>query len=48
MDYKEYREFIRELNGAGIVDRKDMAHCMRDRFDYLAEDEVEIILDDLV
>ena len=48
MDYKEYGRFIAEFRNSEVVDREDMIACMLDRFDYLAEDEVEIILEELL
>lgn len=48
MDYKEYGRFIKELTSAGVTEKKTVADCMREKFDYLAEDEVEIILRELL
>lgn len=47
-DYREYLGFIEELRQVGIVDRSDIAYHLSEQFEYLAEDEVSIILSDLL
>lgn len=47
-DYMEYKGFVKELKKLGIVDVNEIAQCFTDKFDYLAEDEITAIIQDVL